>query len=78
MRVDTADDITDVFEKPSQRERKGIDRTLHPLEKVHAHQVNQALFAVDLFENRSARHLHVIFSAVFLKFVREDIFQWGV
>lgn len=42
----------DLPEKLFKRQFEGIDRPLHALEKVHAHQVDKALFVIDLTKER--------------------------
>ena len=43
-----------VLELPAHGQAEGPDRAFHALEQVHPHQVNQALFAVDLAEDAFA------------------------
>ena len=78
MRLDPVQNITHLVQQPFEREGERIDRAFHALEQVHPHEVYQALFAVDLFEDRSAGHNHVILAAVLLQFVREDVLQRSV
>ena len=59
-----------------EREGKGSDRTLHPLQDVHPQQVDEAFFAVHLAEEAlAAANLSAVLGVVGRLLVRQDVAQ---